>query len=82
MNPATKTPRIADEPRGRFEVGNCIVPRRLTVMIEKFLGDRCTGNIQLNIKNGEIRGLHVTEIINFGSSRPHIAGRGTALARS
>ena len=81
MNPATKTPRIADEPIGRFEVANCIVPRRFTALIENFLRDNRTGNIQINIKNGEIRGLHVTEIINFGPNRPRTVGRGTALAR-
>ena len=48
-NPATKPPRIADEAMGRFEVPNCIVPRRFTASIENFLRDNRTGNIQLNI---------------------------------
>ncbi len=73
MNPATKTPRIATEtvePMGRFEIANCIVPRRLTASIEKFLGNRRTGNIQINIKDGKILGAHVEEILTFKSNRP------------
>ena len=69
-NPATKTPRIATEtvePMGRFEIANCIVPRRLTASIEKFIGDNRTGNIQLNIKDGKILGLHIHEIISVGN---------------
>ena len=69
-NPTTKTPRIAGEPMGPFEVANCIVPRRLTNMIEKFLGDCRTGNIQLNIKDGKILGAHVEEFLTFKGSRP------------
>ena len=64
-NPATKPLRIAAEPMGPFQLANCIVPRRLTNMIEKFLGDSRTGNIQLNIKDGEILGAHVEEFISF-----------------
>ena len=70
---ATVTPRIAAEtvePMGRFAIGNCIVPRRLTASIEKFLGDRRTGNIQINIKDGNILGAHVEEILTFKGSRP------------
>ncbi len=43
----------------------CIVPRRLTASIEKFLGDKRTGNIQINIKDGNILGAHVEEILTF-----------------
>ncbi len=66
------TPRIATEtvePMGRFEIANCIVPRRFTALLEKFLRDNCTGNIRLNIKDGEIRGAHVEEILTFKSNR-------------
>ena len=55
---------------GRFEIANCIVPRRLTASIEKFLGDRRTGNIKINIKNGKILGAHVEEILTFKGNRP------------
>ena len=75
-NPATKTPRIADEPMGRFEVANCIVPRRFTASIEKFLGDRRTGNIQINIKDGKILGMHVNEIISVKTAARPAAGNG------
>ena len=70
-HPTTKTPRIATdtgEPMGLFEVANCIVPRRLTALIEKFLRDNRTGNIQLNIKDGKILGAHVEEFISFRSA--------------
>ena len=43
---ATKTPGIDGGPMGRFEVANCLVPKRLTALIEKFLRDQLTGNIQ------------------------------------
>ena len=66
-NPPTKAPRIADEAMGRFEVPNCIVPRRFTASIENFLRDNRTGNIQLNIKDGKILGLHIHEIISVGN---------------
>ncbi len=69
-NPPTKAPRIADGAMGRFEVPNCIVPRRFTASIEKFLGDRLTGNIKINIKDGKILGAHVEEILTFKGSRP------------
>ncbi len=71
-HPATKTPRIATEtaePMGPFEVANCIVPRRLTAVIENFLRDNRTGNIQLNIKDGKILGAHIEEFLTFKSSR-------------
>ncbi len=50
---------------GRFEVANCVVPRRLTARIEKFLLDKRTGNVRLNIKDGEILGVHIEEFIAF-----------------
>ncbi len=50
---------------GRFEVPNCLVPRRLTALIEKFLRDQLTGNIKLNIKDGQILGAHVEEFVSF-----------------
>ena len=68
-HPATKNAPIAGEPMGRFQVGNCCVPRRFVASIEKFLGDRRTGNIQINIKDGKILGVHTTEIIAFKSGR-------------
>ena len=68
-NLTTKFPRIAGEQMVRFEVGNCIVPRRFTALIENFLRDNRTGNIQINIKDGKILGAHVTEIIAFKSGR-------------
>ncbi len=58
------------EDMGRFEVANCLVPRRLTALIEKFLLDKRTGNIRLNIKEGKILGVHAEEILAF-------RGRGT-----
>ncbi len=71
-NPTTKPPRIATEtgePMGLFEVANCIVPRRLTAVIENFLRENRTGNIQLNIKDGKILGAHIEEFLTFKSSR-------------
>ena len=55
-HPATKNAPIAGEPMGRFQVGNCLAPRRLTAMIEKFLREERTGNVRLNIKDGKILG--------------------------
>ncbi len=66
---STHPPRIAAEPMGLFEVANCIVPRRLTAVIENFLRDNRTGNIQLNIKDGKILGAHIEEFLTFKSSR-------------
>ncbi len=68
-HPATKPPQITGEPMGLFEVANCIVPRRLTAVIENFLRENRTGNIQLNIKDGKILGAHIEEFLTFKSSR-------------
>ncbi len=71
-HPAANTPRIATEtgePMGLFEVANCIVPRRLTAVIENFLRDNRTGNIRLNIKDGKILGAHIEEFLTFKGSR-------------
>ena len=57
--------RQTDEPMGPFEVANCLVPRRLSAVIEKFLLDRRTGNISLHIKGGKILAAHVDEMIVF-----------------
>ncbi len=56
----------SDEQMVRFEVGSCLVPRRLTALIEKFILDKRTGNVRLNIKRGSIRGVQVEEIVDFG----------------
>ncbi len=53
------------EPLGRFEVPNCVVPRRLVAGIEKFLLDNRTGNISLNVRDGKILGVHFEEIVTF-----------------
>ena len=53
------------ERMGRFEVKDCLVPTRLTHIIEKFLLDKRTGNVRLNIKEGKILGIHVEEILAF-----------------
>jgi len=53
------------EKMGRFEVRDCLVPRRLTARIEKFLLDRQTGNVSLHIKEGQILAVHVEEIVAF-----------------
>ena len=68
-HPTTKIPQIAGEVMGRFEVANCIVPRRFTASIENFLRDNRTGNIRLNIKDGKILGAHIEEFLTFKSSR-------------
>ena len=77
---ATKTPRIATEagePMGPFVVGNCLVPRRFTARIEKFLHDNRTGNIQINIKDGKILGIHVNEFLSVQPAAKSAAGNGT-----
>ncbi len=53
------------EPVGRFEIENCLVPRRLTALLGKFLLDKRTGNVRLNIKEGKILGIHIEEIAFF-----------------
>ncbi len=52
-------------PMGRFEIPNCVVPRRFTSLLEKFLLDKRTGNVRLNIKDGKLIGIHVEEIVLF-----------------
>ena len=42
---------------------NDTIPPAFMERITQFVLDRRTGNIQLNIKNGEILGLHIEEII-------------------
>lgn len=48
-----------------FQVANCVVPKRLTAVIEKFLLDKRYGNISLNIKNGQIVSAHIEEFLRF-----------------
>ena len=42
---------------------NWRVPGHIAERITAFLLDRRTGNIKLNIRNGEILGAHVEEIV-------------------
>ena len=42
---------------------NNAIPVVLMGRITQFVLDRRTGNIQLNIKDGEILGIHIEEII-------------------
>ena len=54
-----------DEQMGPFEVANCLVPRRLTALIEKFLLDKSTGNIGMNVKDGKILTVRIEEVVNL-----------------
>jgi hypothetical protein len=39
------------------------VTRRVLMRIQTFLLDGATGNVQLNIRDGEILGAHINEIV-------------------
>ena len=41
---------------------NCLAPARIVSRVEKFLVDGLTGNVQLNIRNGEILGCKCEDI--------------------
>ena len=43
------------------------MPTQIAVTLRKFLSERRTGNITLNIKNGRILGLHVVDINSVDS---------------
>ncbi len=62
-----KSPVKQIHPSRRFEVhsgaGNtAAVPREVWDLLERFMRERKTGNIKLNIKDGRILGYHVEEI--------------------
>lgn len=51
----------------RFGVFDLALPRELTERIQEFLLDKRTGNVRLNIRDGEILGFHIEEIITVKS---------------
>ena len=55
-----------------------LLPLEIEHALSKFLANRRTGNIRVNVKDGEILGAHVTEIITPKPNRPQdrVRGRG------
>lgn len=46
-----------------------VLPEKLEQRLSRLLLDRFTGNVQLNIKEGRIRGFLVSEMIELPSER-------------
>ena len=44
---------------------NAFIPPEIATAVAKFLSEGRTGNITLNIKDGQILGAHVNEIISI-----------------
>ena len=53
-----------------------LLPPEIECALAQFLADRRTGNIQINVKDGQILGAHVTEIITPKPNRPRVIGHG------
>ena len=53
-----------------------LLPPEIEQALSQFLANHRTGNIQVNIKDGEILGAHVTEIITPKPNRPRVIGHG------
>ncbi len=45
-----------------FHIDCCYVPQQLIDRIRRFLLDKETGNVQLNIRDGKVQGYDVREI--------------------
>ncbi len=60
--PATAPPHGASD---RKRIMNEPIPPEITMAVAKFLSEGRTGNVTLNIKDGEILGAHVNEIISI-----------------
>ena len=45
------------------ETSTVAVPRAVASALRQFLAEQRTGNIQLNIRAGQILGMHVNEIV-------------------
>ena len=53
------------------------VPRAVANALRQFMADWRTGNLQLNIKDGRILGLHVNEIVSLNmAGEPAANGQG------
>ena len=52
-----------------FRLDDCLLPRELLDRLGQFLLDKRTGNMQFNIKDGQILGAQVTEFHSIPSRR-------------
>ncbi len=53
------------------------VPRAVANALRQFMAEHRTGNLQLNIKDGRILGLHVNEIVSLNvAGEPAANGQG------
>ena len=46
-----------------------LIPLQLWCPVRKFLQDRRTGNVKLNIKDGRVMGVHLEQIITVKTNR-------------
>ncbi len=50
-------------PNGPSNMSTIAVPRAVASALRQFMAEQRTGNIQLNIRAGQILGMHVNEIV-------------------
>ena len=48
----------------RFDLSPAVVPENIRDAIGQFLLDGRTGNVQLNVRDGEILGIRIEELIS------------------
>lgn len=53
-----------------------LLPPEIERALSQFLADHRTGNIQINVKDGQILGAHVTEVITPRPKQPRAKGLG------
>ena len=53
------TQQTVEAPRGDF------IPKELRERLARFCVDNKTGNVIINISQGRIMGVHITEMVNF-----------------
>lgn len=71
--PATTPPHGASDHK---RIMNASIPPEITMAVAKFLSEGRTGNIILNIRDGQILGAHVNEIIDVKPAAKPVAING------
>ena len=55
-----------------------LLPPEIEQALSQFLANHRTGNIQINVKDGQILGAHITEMITPRPKQPRGTGHGKA----
>ena len=56
--------------KAHLDLRPAVAPSQIIDRVKRFLLDGSTGNVTLNVRDGEILGLHLEEIIKANAARP------------